>query len=108
MSRQETIVFIRDHATLEDLQVLREVFSTRLRQLQQQGALAFRPHERVLFVNDGVEQPALVLKVSRRFITVCLGDQRHIRCDAAFLKKIPASLATLESAQDIEFDCTTR
>jgi len=105
MSRQETIAFLRDDATLEDLQVIREVFSVRLRQLQRQGALVFRPNERVLFIDGNVELPARVLQVSRRFITICLGNQRHVRCDASFLKKISASTALPETPH-AEAHCT--
>ena len=98
MSLQETITFLRDHATLEDLKTIREIFSVRLRQVQGQEAQAFRPNDRVLFVDGGVQQPALVLQVSRRFVTVCLGNHRHVRCDASFLKKIPVASAVTVSA----------
>lgn len=91
MTTQEVIAFLRDQASLEDLKAIREVFSWRLRQLQSQGAQQFHLNERVLFVENGVEQPAQVVRVGRRFMTVCLGNQRHVRCDASFLKKIHPS-----------------
>ena len=107
MSCQETINFIRDHATLEDLREIRDVFSWRLRELQRRGAQVFQPDERVLFVDGDVERPALILRVSRRFITVCLGNQRHVRCDASFLKKILISSTSPESVHT-ELSCTIR
>jgi hypothetical protein len=91
MTTQDVIAFLRDQASLEDLKAIREVFSERLRQMQAEGAQQFHPNERVLFVENGVEQPAQVLRVGRRFVAICLGDQRHVRCDASFLKKFPAS-----------------
>lgn len=91
MTTQDVITFLRDHATLEDLKTVREVFSWRLRQLQSEGAQQFRPNERVLFSENGVEQPAQVVRVGRRFVVICLGNQRHVRCDASFLKKISPS-----------------
>lgn len=91
MTTQDVIAFLRDQASLEDLKEIRNVFSERLRQLQSEGAQEFRLNERVFFVDKGVEQPAQVVHVGRRFVSICLGDQRHVRCDASFLKKIPAS-----------------
>lgn len=90
MTTQDVIAFLRDQASLEDLKAIREVFAWRLRQLQSRGAQQFRPNEKVWFVEDGVEQPAQVVRVGRRFVVICLGNQRHVRCDASFLKKIPA------------------
>jgi hypothetical protein len=91
MTTQDVIVFLRDQATLEDLKAIREVFSWRLRRLQSEGAKQFRPGEPVLFVEGSVEQPATVVRVGRRFVAICLGNQHHVRCDASFLKKIRAS-----------------
>ena len=97
MTTQGVIAFLRDQASLEDLKAIREVFAGRLRQLQSEGTQQIRPNEQVLFVEDGVEQPAHVVRVGRRFVSICLGDQRHVRCDASFLKKIPASGAVSKS-----------
>jgi len=97
MTTQEVIAFLRDQASLEDLKAIREVFSGRLRQLQSEGAQEFRLNERVLFVDNGVEQPAQVVRVGRRFVSICLGNQRHVRCDASFLKKIPVSRTVSQS-----------
>lgn len=94
MTLQDAVVFLRDQATLEDLKTIREVFALRLRQLQRQGAKVFQLNEQVLFVADGVEQLARVVRISRRFVVICLGNQRHVRCDASFLKKIPPSEVT--------------
>lgn len=91
MTTQDVIAFLRDQASLEDLKAIREVFAWRLRQMQAEGAQDFRVDERVLFVDNGVEQPAKVVRVGRRFVSICLGNQRHVRCDASFLKKIPVS-----------------
>jgi hypothetical protein len=91
MTTQDVIAFLRHQASLEDLKEIREVFSERLRQLQSEGAQAFHLDERVLFVDNGVEHPAQVVRVGRRFVSVCLGNQRHVRCDASFLRKIPVS-----------------
>lgn len=100
MTAQDVIAFLRDRASLEDLKAIREVFSWRLRQLQSEGAQQFHPNERVLFVENGVEQPAQVVRVGRRFVAVCLGNQRHVRCDASFLKKIPAPGTVIQSSPD--------
>jgi hypothetical protein len=97
MTSQEVIEFLRDQASLEDLKAIREVFSNRLRQLQSEGAQEFRLDERVLFVDNGVEQPAQVVRIGRRFVSICLGNQRHVRCDASFLKKIPVSANVSQS-----------
>lgn len=97
MTTQDIIAFLRDQASLEDLQAIREVFACRLRQLQSEGAKQFRLNERVLFVEDGVEQPAQVVRPGRRFVVICLGNQRHVRCDASFLKKITASGTVIQS-----------
>ena len=91
MTTQDVIAFLRHQASLEDLKAIREVFSERLRRLQSKGAQEFNLNERVLFVDNGVEQPAQVVRVGRRFVSICLGNQRHVRCDASFLKKIPSS-----------------
>lgn len=99
MTTQDVIAFLRDQASLEDLKEIRNVFSERLRQLQSEGAQEFRLNERVLFVDKGVEQPAKVVRVGRRFVSICLGDQRHVRCDASFLKKISASGTVSHSGQ---------
>jgi hypothetical protein len=99
MSLQETVLFLREHATLEDLKTIREVFALRLRHLQSQGAQQFWLNERVLFVADGVEQPAQIVRLGRRFIVICLGNQRHVRCDVSFLKKTPATRPTVQTDQ---------
>lgn len=91
MTTQDVIAFLRDQASLGDLKVVREVFAWRLRQLQSEGAQQFRPNERVMFVENGVEQPAQVVRVGRRFVSICLGNERHVRCDASFLKKVSTS-----------------
>ena len=107
MMTQDVIAFLRDQASLEDLKAIRQVFAWRLRKMQSEGAQQFRPDERVLFVENGVEQPAQVLRVGRRFVAICLGNQRHVRCDASFLKKIPAAGAVIQSDQD-RSSCSVR
>ncbi len=52
----------------------------------------------VIFVHDGARQPALVLRVNRRTVSICPGDHRHIRCDASFLRKIPAEVTRTKEA----------
>lgn len=98
MNLQDAITFVREHATLHDVKIIRDAFSSRLRQLQFQGAQAFRPNQQVLFVDNGTELPATVIKVSRRFVLICLGDQRHLRCDASFLRKISSSSTSLHGS----------
>jgi hypothetical protein len=47
------------------------------------------------------------VRLGRRFVGVCLGNQRHVRCDASFLKKIPASGSTIQS-DPAESTCSVR
>ena len=98
MTLKDTVTFLREHATLEDLKTIRKVFTLRLRQMQSRAAQQFRPDEPVLFIADGVEQPAHVVRVGRRLVVICLGNQRHVRCDGSFLRKLPAAGATIHRA----------
>ncbi len=86
----EALAFVHQ-SSFQDLDAIRKAFVLRVRHLQREGVRPFALNERVLFVKNGAEQPALVIAVRRNTLSVCLGDGRHIRCDASFLRKIPAS-----------------
>ena len=93
----QALAFVQQ-ASFQDLDAVREAFVLRVRHLQREGVGAFSVNERVLFVKNGVKQPALVIAVGRNTVSVCLGDGRHVRCDASFLEKIPSSFTSPASA----------
>jgi hypothetical protein len=40
------------------------------------------------------------VRVGRRFVVICLGNQRHVRCDGSFLRKLATTDVTIREAPD--------
>ena len=91
---QDVLDFLTHQASLKDLEAIHNASIRRARRLQEDAVATFHLHEKVLFVKDGVELPAEIVRINRHTLTLCLGEHRpHVRCDASFLRKLPAVAA---------------
>lgn len=89
----DVLAFLSNEATFVDLDAVAGAHARRLRLLQYRDLRCFSLHERVLFVENGIECPALITRINRNTLTVCLDDGRHFRCATSYLRKMSSSSA---------------